>query len=447
MLSPDQNELICRVGPGTPMGNLMREYWVPALPSSEFEGPDCLPKRMRLLGENLVMFRDSSGRMGALEEYCPHRGASLYFGRNEEGGLRCMYHGWKFDITGACMDVPTEQPERQERFRNNIRAKAYPCHEAAKMVWVYMGPRKVPPPFPKFEVCTLPPEQVGEPRIMMEEANWLQNMEGDLDSAHLDWVHRRMKEDSPKPDKGIRGFWNPTGRPPILDVVPTNYGVFYSAKRMLKEGDEWHRINQFIFPFHTMITSGDGMVGLRTFVPVDDHHTMLMAFIGNPAGPIPPDKAKGHEAWFGEVDGFMERTNDPRSYFMTKYNKRNDYGRDLNVQNTTMLCGIPFAGNLQDRAMTELMTNDREEPVYDRSKEHLSASDAMIIAVRRQLINAAIRLKEDGVTPENVDNVDLDKVRSASLRLPAGSDWRELSEPARRATEGKPSAADLPLVI
>lgn len=447
MLSTDKNELICRVGPGTPMGKLMREYWVPALPSNEFPGPDCLPMRMRLLGENLVMFRDSSGRMGALEEYCPHRGASLYFGRNEEGGLRCAYHGWKFDVTGECLDAPTEQPERQERFRRNIRAKAYPCHEAANMVWVYMGTRKEPPPFPQFEVCMLPPERVGQPRIMMEEANWLQNMEGDLDSAHLDWVHRRLKADSPKPAQGIRGFWNPTGRPPVLDVVPTNYGVFYSARRILENGDEWHRVNQFIFPFHTMITAGDGTVGLRTFVPVDDEHTMLIAIIGHPVGSLQPHQAAGHEGWFGEVGGFMERTNDPRSYFMTKYNKRNDYGRDLDVQRSTMFCGIPFAGNLQDRAMTELMTNDRGEPIYDRSKEHLSSSDAMIVAVRRQLINAATRLHEDGVAPENVENVALDRVRSASLRLPAGSDWIALSEEARRVGENKPAAADLPLVI
>ncbi len=447
MLSPDHNDIVTRVGPGTPMGELMRQYWIPALPSEEFQGPDCLPKRMRLLGENLVMFRDSSGRMGALEEYCPHRGASLYFGRNEEGGLRCMYHGWKFDITGACMDVPTEQPERQERFRNNIRAKAYPCHEVNHMVWIYMGPRKVPPPFPRFEINLLPPEQVAPPQVMMEEANWLQNMEGDLDSAHLDWVHRRLHEHSPKPDKGIRGFWNPTGRAPVLDVVPTSYGVFYSARRPLNETEEWHRVNQFIFPCHTMITNGDGTVNLRSHVPVDDHHSMLIIHAGHPTRALAPEERRNSDALFAEVGGFIPRNNDPRSYFMTRANKRNDYNRDLELQRTRMLCGIPFVANLQDRAMTELMTNDREEPIYDRSKEHLSASDAMIIAVRRQLLNAATRLRDDGGVPENVDNVDLDQVRAASLRLPNGADWRTLSEEARSVAPGRPAAAQVPLII
>src|SRR5882757_10338224 len=136
MLSHENNETICRVGPGTPMGNLMREYWIPALPSSEFPVPDGQPKRMRLLGENLVMFRDSQGRLGALEEYCPHRGASLYFGRNEEGGLRCSYHGWKWDVIGRCVDMPNEPEE--STFKDKVRARAYPCRDVNGVIWTYM---------------------------------------------------------------------------------------------------------------------------------------------------------------------------------------------------------------------------------------------------------------------------------------------------------------------
>ena len=324
MLSKENNELICRVGRGTAMGELMREYWIPALPSDEFPGPDSPPKRMMLLGEKLVMFRDSQGRMGALEEFCPHRGASLYFGRNEDGGLRCAYHGWKFDITGKCLETPTEQPERREKFCANIKARAYPCHEVNHMVWVYLGSREVPPPFPAFEINTLPANHVAQPRIMMEEANWLQNMEGDLDSAHLDWVHRRLHEDSPKPEKGMRGFWNPTGKAPLLDVVPTDYGAYYSAKRILTDGSEWHRVNQFIFPFHTMITTGDGTVNLRSFVPLDDEHAMLISHTGHPTQRLSNEAMRAYGDLFDEVGGFIERTNDPRTYFMTKANKRND---------------------------------------------------------------------------------------------------------------------------
>jgi phthalate 4,5-dioxygenase len=447
MLSSEKNELVCRVGRGTPMGELMRQYWIPALPSDEFPEPDCLPKRMMLVGERLVMFRDSQGRMGALEEFCPHRGASLYFGRNEEGGLRCAYHGWKFDVNGKCLDTPTEQPERRERFRSKIRARAYPCQEVNHMIWVYLGPREVPPPLPAFEINTLPQDQVSQPVIMMEEANWLQNLEGDLDSAHLDWVHRRLHEDSPKPERGISGFWNPAGRPPELDVVPTEYGAYYSAKRTLKDGSEWHRINQFILPFHTMITIGDGTVSLRSFVPLDDEHAMLISHAAHPTGGLPEDAMHVYGDRFEEAGGYLERTNDPRTYFMTRANKRNDYGRDLKVQKESMFCGIPFVGNLQDRAMTELMTNERGEPIYDRTKEHLGSSDVMIIAVRRQLLDAVTRLRDEGKVPANVDNVELDKVRSASLQCPAGADWKALSESARRAIPGQPAAAEVGLIL
>jgi phthalate 4,5-dioxygenase oxygenase subunit len=446
MLSHENNETICRVGPGTPMGNLMRQYWIPALPSSEFPIPDGTPKRMRLLGENFIMFRDSQGRMGALEEYCPHRGASLYFGRNEEGGVRCAYHGWKFDVTGKCLDAPTEPADRAEKFCANIKAKSYPCHEVNHMIWVYMGPRKEPPPFPAFEINTLPANQVALPRIMGEEANYLQNLEGDLDSAHLDWVHRRLNEDSPKPEKGIRGFWNPTHVPPALDVVPTEYGAYYSAKRVLPDGAEWHRVNQFIFPFHTMITGGDGLVNLRSFVPVDDEYSLLIVHTGNPAGPMPANFRSGPDFW-DEIGGFVERTSDPKSYFLTKANKRNDYGRDLKVQTETMFCGVPFVGNLQDRAMTELMTNSKGEPIYDRTKEHLSVTDAMIVTVRRLLLNAAAAFRDEGKTPRNVDEVSLDKVRSASLRYPPSADWKSLSVDARQTQPGKPTAAEVPLIL
>ncbi|HJP68090.1 MAG TPA: hypothetical protein VJ846_04235, partial [Sphingomicrobium sp.] len=270
---------------------------------------------------------------------------------------------------------------------------------------------------------------------------------GDLDSAHLDWVHRRLQEDSPKPEKGIRGFWNPTGKPPVLDVVPTDYGVYYSAKRELADGTEWHRVNQFIFPFHTMITTGDGTINLRSFIPVDDGHTMLISHVGHPTKPFSKEEIEAGSKMFEEVGGFVERTNDPRTYFLTKANKRNDYGRDMKLQEELMFLGIPFVGNLQDRAMTELMTNERGEPVYDRTKEHLSTSDAMIVAVRRQLVNAAIRLRDEGKSPANVDNVDLDRVRSASLKYPPGSDWKKLSEEARRAAPNTPAAAEVALIL
>jgi phenylpropionate dioxygenase-like ring-hydroxylating dioxygenase large terminal subunit len=448
MLSTEQNELLCRVGPGTPMGGLMREYWIPALPSSEFPKPDGPPKRMRLLGENLVMFRDTNGRMGALAEACPHRGASLYFGRNEECGLRCAYHGWKFDVDGNCLDLPTEHDEtRQEVFRSNIKATAYRCREVNHMIWIYMGPRKEPPPLPATEANTLPADQVAVPSIMMEQANYLQNLEGDLDSAHLDWLHRRLDVDSPKPEKGIRGFWNPERRAPRLDVRTTDYGAFYTAKRGLPDGSEWHRINNFIFPFHTTIASGGDTVLNRCFIPVDDHHTMLISQLAHPTQRLSNEVIEGMGTRFDEVGGFVERTSDPRSYFMTRLNASNDYGRNFKVEQETMFIGIPFTGNLQDRAMTEFMCNPGTgEPVYDRTSEHLGSSDAFVIAVRRQLLAAVKRHQETGQPPANVDDPDLWRVRSASLQLPPDADWVTASAEARNADSGKPVASEVPLI-
>jgi phenylpropionate dioxygenase-like ring-hydroxylating dioxygenase large terminal subunit len=297
MLSKEDNEILTRVGPGTPVGELMRQYWIPALPSSEFPAPDSTPKRMRLLGENLVMFRDTDGKMGCVVEACPHRGASMFFGRNEEGGLRCVYHGWKFDVTGACTDMPSEPAE--SNFKHKVRIRAYPCNDVNHMVWVYMGPRVVPPPFPAFEVNTLPPENVGPPSIMMEESNWFQNLEGDTDSNHLDYLHSRLdafrwRLYGEAPAEGSRpGLFNTvwSDKIPRLDVRFTDYGVYYSARRTWDDeynarrpGDttryEWHRINQFIFPFHTMITGGD-TVSLRSFVPLDDEWAMLITQRGS----------------------------------------------------------------------------------------------------------------------------------------------------------------------
>jgi phthalate 4,5-dioxygenase len=448
MLTREDNELLCRVGPGTPMGNLLREYWIPALPSSEFPEPDGPARRMMLLGESFVMFRDSDGRMGALTEACPHRGASLYFGRNEECGLRCQYHGWKFDVTGTVVDLPTERKDSRARdhLMTKVRARSYPCHEVNHMIWVYMGTRDEPPPFPRFEVNTLPADQVARPSIMMEEANWVQNMEGDLDSVHLDWLHRRLRRDSPPPPRGGPGFWSRDEEVPTLDVERTDYGAYYSSERDYGDGQTWHRINQFIFPFHTMISVG-AIVNLRSFVPLDDHHAMLISHAANPAGPVPePLASTAHDA-FAEVGGYQPRTNDPRSYFVTKANKTNDYERDLWVEKNLMHSGIPFVLNLQDRAMTELMCGADGEPLYDRTQENLGSTDAFVIAVRAQLLKAAKRLRDEGIPPANATDVSLDRVRAASVLLPEDSDWRALTKHARNADSGEAVANDLPLII
>ncbi len=197
-----------------------------------------------------------------------------------------------------------------------------------------------------------------------------------------------------------------------------------------------------------MITIGaPNVIGLRSFVPIDDHHAMLISQNGQIHEPVDEKTAMIRANAFDEVGGYIERTNDPRSYFLTKANKRNDFMRNREVEKDLMFNGVPFVVNLQDRAMTELMCNDNGEPIYDRTQEHLGSSDAMVIAVRKQLLHAVVRLQDGGGVPANVDNTRLHRVRSASLRLPVGADWRAISEGPRNADSGQPPSADLPLIM
>jgi phthalate 4,5-dioxygenase oxygenase subunit len=214
----------------------------------------------------------------------------------------------------------------------------------------------------------------------------------------------------------------------------------------MSDEQTWHRINQFIFPYHTMISVG-GIINLRSFVPLDDTHAMLISHSGNPAGPTPSDLAYRDTDPFGEVGGYMERTNDPRSYFMTKANKTNDYLRDLEVEAELMHCGIPFVLNLPDRAMTELMCDADGAPIYDCTQEHLGSTDAFVHAVRAQLINAAKTFRDSAVVPPNVDDVSFDRVRAASVLINHQDDWKAHSKMARSADSGEPPSDDVPLII
>src|SRR5690242_20934489 len=186
MLKHEENELITRVGPGTPMGQLMREYWVPALLSRELPHPDSDPVRVVLLGEQLIAFRDTNGQVGLIQNNCPHRGASLFFGRNEEAGIRCVYHGWKFAVDGTCVDMPNEPAESD--FKHKVKALAYPTRERGGLVWAYMGPRADPPPPPELEANMLPEGECAV-SATQRECNWLQTIEGDIDTSHAGFLH------------------------------------------------------------------------------------------------------------------------------------------------------------------------------------------------------------------------------------------------------------------
>ncbi len=427
MLSKEDNELLCRVGRGTPMGELLRRYWMPCLPSTELPAPDGPPKKVRLLGEDLVAFRDTRGDVGLLGANCPHRGASLFFGRNEECGLRCAYHGWKYDVTGRCVDMPNEPDESS--FKDKIRARAYPCRDVNGVIWTYMGPRETPPPFPPFEINMLPAEQVYPPLMMLEECNWVQALEGDIDSSHIDFVHAKLR-----PDAGHRATYHRDKRP-RLEVLPTDYGACYSARRRSDvDGLYWHRVTQFILPFFSMIAASDpNIVSARAWVPLDDNYNLQFVMRARLDRPVTDDERRQVRDPFAAWGGYLPATSDPRTRFYTKANIHNDYLRDLELQKELTL-GIPFLGNLQDRAMTETMGS-----IYDRTQEHLGTTDAMVIFVRRRLIAAARALRDQGVTPPNVDDPALYRVRPASVLLPEGESWITATEKARQSDAGCPS--------
>ena len=273
MLSNADNQALCSVGPGTLMGDLIRQYWIPALLASELPAPDSAPVRLRLLGENLVAFRDTSGAVGLVAENCPHRGASLFFGRNEEEGLRCVYHGWKFDTTGSCVDMPNEPPE--SNFKHKVKVTAYPCTERNGLVWTYMGPRQTPPPLPDMEGNMLP-EGTYSVWAGMRECNFVQAFEGDIDTSHLGFLHQGSY-DPAEATPDTFSYYGIAHRAPKYAVVETDYGTMYGAYRPATDDSYYWRIAHFLFPFWTMPPTNVLGVKIvaRAWVPIDDEHTMF----------------------------------------------------------------------------------------------------------------------------------------------------------------------------
>jgi phenylpropionate dioxygenase-like ring-hydroxylating dioxygenase large terminal subunit len=429
MLSKEDNELVTRVGPGTPMGNLMRQYWLPAMLSSELPTPDSDPVRVLLLGEKLIAFRDSTGEVGLVANNCPHRGASLFFGRNEESGLRCVYHGWKFSIDGACIDMPNEPAESD--FRTKVRATAYPTRERGGIVWTYMGPRSEPPPLPDLEPNMLPDERLVVTAIQ-RECNWLQGLEGDIDTSHLGFLHLGAVEpESTTP--GTFAYFTVKDRAPRYSVVDTEYGAMYGAYRPANDGMLYWRLAQFLFPCFSMIPTG--VLGLqvltRAWVPMDDEHMMFFSMGSRPAAgsSAVPGSASGVVASRGRPgEDVLPNTTDWYGRFRLAANATNDYRIDRDKQRRREdFTGIPGI-HTQDQAITESMG-----AIYNRTQERLGTGDVMVIRVRRRLMDAARALAERGLTPPGVDSPDIYRVRSGGVILPEGQDWLEGTAELRKA--------------
>ncbi|MBM2811217.1 MAG: Phthalate 4,5-dioxygenase [Chloroflexi bacterium] len=426
MLSVEENELLCRVGPGTEMGAFMRQYWVPALVSTELAEPDCPPVRVKLLGEELIAFRDTSGQVGLIAANCQHRGASLFFGRNEERGLRCVYHGWKYDVTGACVDMPNEPPE--SNFKTKIRAMAYACRERGGVVWAYMGPRREPPPLPDFEANMLPE---GQWRVTatMRECNYLQALEGDIDTSHSPFLHSgtdRVEDTRP----GTFQYYRVQNRSPRFNVLDTDFGTMYGAHIGAEADSEYWRIACYLFPFYTIIPQGllGHQVHIRAWVPMDDTHMMFIYMDKRQEREVRSRGAGvGDESADPRRTQLAPRTTDWYGRFRLRPNLSNDYFVDREKQQRKLsFSGIEGVA-IQDKAATE-----SQGLISDRTKEHLVSSDAMIIRTRQRLIQAARAFHEKGLVPPGVDDPDVYRVRGGGVILPKDADWLKSTEELRR---------------
>jgi phthalate 4,5-dioxygenase oxygenase subunit len=428
MLSKSETEYLCRIGPGTPMGNLMRQYWLPAIRSDELGEPDGAPLRVRLLGEDLIGFRTSSGQIGLVQNNCPHRGASLFFGRNEESGLRCVYHGWKFDVSGACVDMPNEPAESD--FRTKVRAVAYPTRERNGIVWAYMGPHSTPPPLPDFEANMLGGDDCVI-SIIHRPCNWMQGWEGEMDTVHQAFLHSgatRVEDTVP----GTFDYYIASTPAPRFAVLETQYGTSYGAWRPATQETYYWRIAHMLFPFYAMIPAG--LMGQQTrfaaYVPMDDEHTLHWEIGKRLMDPseLPPE-ARGSEAG-GPSERAAELHKPNTSGWYGRFNMvqsmDNDYLIDRQAQRAMKsYTGIPGIRQ-QDMAVTESMG-----AIFDRETEHLGTTDALIIRTRRRLINAARALEEHGVVPPGADNPALYRQRSGGVILPRDVNWWDATEERR----------------
>ena len=410
MLTPEDNERLTRVGPGTPMGKLMRRYWLPALLSEELPEPDGAPVRVRLLGEDLLAYRDTTGAVGLVSAFCPHRRAPLFFGRNEECGLRCVYHGWKFDRSGACVDMPSEPPD--SLFKTKVTIDAYPTWEGGGCVWAYLGDSATQPAPPDYELVRVPATHRFTTKTF-EDCNYLQALEGGLDSSHATIMHNRNIGD-------LSFLENYERTVPGINVTVTDYGYNYSGVR-LRDGNQWVRLYHYVMPVTQIrghiVTSEykqNPLIKGHFWVPIDDTHTCTYNWMYSAERTIPLTSE------FAEISetssGRGTAAADPNDRYRLIQNLANDFLIDREVQKTQTFTGIAGV-NTQDLAIQEGMG-----PIVDRSKEHLGTTDRAII-VMRQLLLEAIATAESGGTPRGVDASSYRDVRALDHLVPKELDW------------------------
>ncbi len=423
MLSLEDNERLTRVGPGTPMGELLRRYWLPFLVDWELPHPDCDPVRVKLLGEQLVAFRDTSGTVGLLATLCAHRKANLFFGRNEAHGLRCTYHGWKYDVHGNCVDMPTETEDGS--FKDKIHLTSYPVREAGGVLWAYMGPPSDLPQLPEFEFTRTPAAQRFS-SWAVQESNFVQAIEGGIDSVHTNFLHSSLDSyymteawrEEGKRTESIADVYKARDTMPKFFVKDTDYGLVIAARRETGEDSYYWRFNNFLMPFYT---NPPVSTGLHAFVPIDDEHTMRWTLSWSQDKPytIPERLLMQTGEGFGLHTPVFPGTHNPIR------NKSNDYMIDRAIQRTMNFTGIRGQGD-QDSSVQEQMG-----AITDRSDEHLGTTDLGIIHMRRMLLAAATAVQE-GASPLAAHDGAAYRVRGNMVVLPREQPWEDTAREAVR---------------
>jgi phthalate 4,5-dioxygenase len=406
MLRNEDNELLTQTGPGTAMGAMFRHYWLPALLAEELPANDCPPVRVKILSERLIAFRDSGGRYGLMDEFCAHRGVSLWFGRNEEGGLRCPYHGWKYDVTGQCIEIPSEPEE--SGFCSKVKLASYPLLKIGDILWTYMGAPGTEPPIPEWEFAHVPPDQTYTSK-RWQESNWLQALEGGIDSSHVSWLHSGGLKNDPL-FKGAKGNeYNNQDRKPHFEVVESSGGLFIGARRNAEPGSYYWRITPWVIPNFTMVPPrGDHPVHGHFWIPIDDENCWTFSFDYHPVRPLSEVERQAM------IDGFGVHCEYEPGTFRPLQNKDNDYMIDRDAQRR----GDTYSG-VKGIAMQDASLQESMGPVVDRSKENLVSTDNGIIMARRRLKKAVISLRDNDEVPPGIDP-DHQRVRSAAVVLPEG---------------------------
>jgi len=424
MTTAAEGRELALVGPSTPMGELMRRYWIPACKSSELQS-DGAPIRLKLLGEKLIAFRDSTGRPGIMDHRCPHRCASLFLARNEENGIRCVYHGWKYDVEGNCVDMPSVPPGQD--FKDKVRAKAYRTVEKSGVVWTYMVENAEPPKLPGFEILDMPEDEINV-TFVHRSCNYLQALEGEIDTSHFGFLHAGHVEPEDVPeDEPLRQTI--TNRAPNYHVSDAPWGTQYAGFRATGPGRTYWRFANFLFPFWTQAPNGefDSHMHARAWVPLDDANTMFVFFwwkgaVAANSLPQPVLKDGSPVGGAGRGNNFRPNTTDWLGRWRLKEDETNDWCIDREAQRS----GAIYTGidgiHLQDQAITESMG-----PITDFDFEHLAPSDRMITRTRRRMLMAVRALRDDGILPPGADDPGVYRTARSGYLTSEGNDgWEKV---------------------